>query len=395
MHSEERDIKKIALLVSCAAVLQIAESLLPHPIPGIRLGLANMITLVALVNIGFRAAIEIAVFRTIISSFILGTFLSPAFFLSFSGSFISALVMGALLKLSTLNHKVYLSIIGISMMGAVTHNMVQISLVYFLLIQHRGVFLLLPWIGISSVLMGWITGLVAAQVCRKLRNPNERSLHLMDPEKESAFKPQHYRFQNTPIHRLSPVLKIISVVIFSVCIVFLKSFQWYSIFLLLLLVITGLAKIRLSSILLRLLKLSPVIVFSFLIPLFFINGGSVLFRLGPVEITQAGLETGALFGFRIILLMLTAFILIQTTSPETLTAGLGKILSPLHNIGVSEQRISKILLLSWSALPDLWGRIRQLIKNRRPEDKKLTKLIPVLSDIITTVYIQIDNNYPN
>lgn len=389
MHSEEHDIKKIALLVSCASVLQIAEALLPHPIPGIRLGLANMITLVALVNIGFKAAIEIAVFRTIISSFILGTFLSPAFILSFSGSLFSAIVMGALLKLSTLNTKVHLSIVGISMLGAVTHNSVQISLVYLLLIQHKGVFLLLPWIGISSIIMGWLTGLVAVQVCQKLKNSDEQSLQLIsNTQEESLFKPQHYCFQNTLIHRISPVLKIISVVILSVSIVFLKGFEWYILFLMVLLIISGLAKIQFSSILLRLLKLSPVIIFSFLIPLFFIDNGSVLFNLGPVQITQAGLETGTLYALRIILLMLTAFILIQTTSPETLTAGLGKILSPLRRIGISEQRISKILLLSWSALPDFWGKIRQLIKQRRPEDKKITKLISTLSDIITIVYLQ-------
>jgi len=50
---------KVALLVSMACVLQISESLIPHPIPGLRLGLANMLTLVALVTLGFRYALQI------------------------------------------------------------------------------------------------------------------------------------------------------------------------------------------------------------------------------------------------------------------------------------------------------------------------------------------------
>jgi heptaprenyl diphosphate synthase len=68
---------QIAFLVACASVLQILESLIPNPIPGVRLGLANMITLVALVDLGVGAAVEIAVLRTVCSSFILGTFFHP------------------------------------------------------------------------------------------------------------------------------------------------------------------------------------------------------------------------------------------------------------------------------------------------------------------------------
>src|SRR4030042_1187275 len=146
---KNRQIKETAFLVACASVLQIAESLFPHPIPGIRLGLANIMTLVALVSIGFGAALEIAVFRTVISSFILGTFLSPSFFLSFSGALMSALVMGLTYQLSFVNRKVYLSFVGISVAGSITHNLVQISLVYFILIRHTGIFYLLPWLGIS------------------------------------------------------------------------------------------------------------------------------------------------------------------------------------------------------------------------------------------------------
>ena len=74
-----------ALFVALACVLQISESLIPLPIPGLRLGLANILTLTALVMLGFRAALEITLMRTILSSFITGTFMSPGFILSFSG----------------------------------------------------------------------------------------------------------------------------------------------------------------------------------------------------------------------------------------------------------------------------------------------------------------------
>jgi len=151
---EKNKIIKISVLVSCACVLQITESLIPHPIPGMRLGLANAITLIALMSFGFRTAVEVTFLRTIVSSLILGTFLSPAFAMSFSGGLASVLVMGGAYKL----FKGSFSLIGISIMGAMAHTFAQFVIVYFLLGQHAGIFWLLPVLTISSLLTGLLNG---------------------------------------------------------------------------------------------------------------------------------------------------------------------------------------------------------------------------------------------
>ena len=82
---KDHKLNRIALLVAFACVLQIAESLIPHPIPGLRLGLANILTLTAMVTLGFGYALEVAILRTILSAFIMGTFMSPTFILKFFG----------------------------------------------------------------------------------------------------------------------------------------------------------------------------------------------------------------------------------------------------------------------------------------------------------------------
>ncbi len=164
---EDRKIYKIALLVSISCVLQISESLIPHPIPGLRLGLANMVTLIALVTLGFRSALEIAIFRTVLSSFIMGTFMSPTFILSFSGAAISTLVMGFFYWLSSFHRRYRLSIIGISIIGALSHNIIQLYLAYLILVKHGGIFVFFPWLCIGAVVTGWITGTVAGSVMIK------------------------------------------------------------------------------------------------------------------------------------------------------------------------------------------------------------------------------------
>ena len=167
--AENKKTYKIAILVSIASVLQICESFIPHPIPGLRLGLANMLTLVALVTLGFRAALEIAILRTILSAFVMGTFMSPTFIFSFLAAVVSSLVMGMLYWISGFPGRYRLSLIGISILGALSHNMVQLCLAYLFLVKHRGIFVFTPWLCIGAVVMGLITGVVARRVCIRLK----------------------------------------------------------------------------------------------------------------------------------------------------------------------------------------------------------------------------------
>ena len=158
---KDNKIYKIALLVALACVLQIAESLIPHPIPGLRLGLANMLTLTAMVVLGFRYALEVAVLRTILSAFIMGTFMSPTFILSFAGAVTSTLIMGFFYWLSGVHRRFRFSIIGLSIIGAFCHNLVQLYLAYLLLVKHEGIFVFFPWLSIGAVATGWVVGVVA------------------------------------------------------------------------------------------------------------------------------------------------------------------------------------------------------------------------------------------
>lgn len=388
---EERQIKKIALLVACAAVLQIAESLIPHPIPGVRLGLANMITLVALVQLGFRIAVEIAVLRTVVSSLILGTFLSPTFILSLSGALASTLVMSLFYRLSTAERGLPFSLIGISLIGASTHNLVQVGLVYLLLIQHSGIFLLLPWLGISAVIMGWINGVVASQVCMKMeQSPDLNHPEPIDANSLPSFKPVNYIPLDSPIHRLSPETKIIAVFIFALIILIFDYVPAYLFFLLLLLGVIYVSRISFLTVFSGIKKLSIFLIFSFFIPVFFNSAGEAVLQLGPLRITQEGLFMGSMFVFRIFLLIVGASILMRTTSPEEMTSGLRRILSPLRVFGISGQRIATIIMLSWASMPNLWTRIRYALQSRKYQEKRLRRLIPALSDLIAAVFNQVD-----
>lgn len=393
MKREPASVRTIVFLVASASILQIAESLIPHPVPGVRLGLANMITLVALVRLGFHAAVEITVFRTLVSSFILGTFLSPGFFLSFGGGLASTAVMGAVYRLSSGRKRVYLSLIGVSLLGAFTHNLVQIGLVYLLLIRHASVLLFLPWLGMSAVVTGWLTGLVASRVCRNLQ---ERAAfapeHRLSPG-ERSFRQLHFVPGESPVHRLRPEAKILFVLALAASVLlFGNGFIHAGIFSLLLIVLT-VARLPLNGIIRKIRRLWPVLLFSFFMPLLFQKSGTLLMHAGPLQIWRDGLMMGVRFAGRIVILMTSALLLVQTTSPEALAGGLRRLLSPLPGSKRFGERASDILMQSWDAVPDLWDRLRGHVRERGTGKRRLRSIVSGWSDIIAQLFIENDDSW--
>lgn len=391
-------IRQIALLVSCASVLQIAESLLPNPFPGIRLGLANVITIVSLVNFGFRVSVEIAVLRSLISSFILGTFLSPSFILSFSGALLSSIVMGVLFELSNFRDRKYFSLVGISLFGSITHNLVQISLVYILFIKHKGIFFLVPWLAISAVIMGWFTGILACRVCRKLERLSENSGAL---RKLKELKGKNYAITNgTPavyirgssaLHLLSPSVKIVSVIILSLVIIFSQNLAVYTIILTFLFALLHISKTPHKEMFYGLKRIAFIMLFSFIVPVLFEKGGRVMFSLGIFTITSQGTASGIIFVYRLLLLAMTASLLMKTTSCDELSLGIKKVLYPFKILGISPQRTANVIALSLSFVPVFLDRVSMFLKIQKLNTKVIKEFLPALSGLITAMYLETGN----
>lgn len=155
----------MAFLVAVASILFILESLIPSPIPWIRLGLANVVTLLALKWWGMKEALIVLVMRVMVGSLLSGKFLSPVFLLAISGGITATLVMGMGLSLG---EKV-LSLIGISILGAVTKNVVQILVTYFIYIRQIYILTLFPVFLTSSLITGTLIGVLAHLIHQKVQ----------------------------------------------------------------------------------------------------------------------------------------------------------------------------------------------------------------------------------
>lgn len=159
-----RDDHRIAWFTALAITIHIAESALPSPLPGVKPGLANVITIIVLIQFGWRMATWVNLLRVLASSLLIGTFLSPTFILSLSGALASTMTLILLSQLPAQS----CSPIGYSVASAMSHTMAQFWMAYWLFIQHDALFYLLPPLMTAALIFGLVSGIIALAILKKL-----------------------------------------------------------------------------------------------------------------------------------------------------------------------------------------------------------------------------------
>ncbi|MFY9504457.1 MAG: Gx transporter family protein [Dethiobacteria bacterium] len=162
----------LAVLVTFAVVIHTVEAALPlpMPVPGVRLGLANMVTLLTIVLYGARSGLLVAVLRTVVGSLIGGTFLGFGFWLSLAGGVTCTVVMSLAVLLMK---KGYLSLISVSVLGATAHNLAQLTVASAIVGSATLLRGYLPLLLLLAVPTGFFTGLATFY----LEGVTRRALH--------------------------------------------------------------------------------------------------------------------------------------------------------------------------------------------------------------------------
>lgn len=140
--------------IALAAVLQLLEGLFPAIIPGVKLGAANAVTLFVLSVFGVRAALMVALLRPVVAAMASGTLTSPLFLISVTASCAATLCMAA----TSAIFRRAMSHIGVSVVGAVVHNLTQLAVVRALFLRSPILWVFVPVLIVSGVVFGWLTG---------------------------------------------------------------------------------------------------------------------------------------------------------------------------------------------------------------------------------------------
>lgn len=271
-----RNKASLAYLCALTLLFSYAEMILPRVVPFFRLGLANVVILLAL-DINLGSFIILSILKATAASLIGGTLFSPFFFISLVQSCVSALTMRFMYKFIS---KKVISLYGISVAGSTISAAVQISLASLYI--GKGTFALLGPMLIFNTVSGFITALFSEKLGIK------ESIKLI----ENASQKNELRAQSSESEKKSyrPLVQIffaLILIVASVSVFFIKNL----IILAVALVISLLAQ-KLSKRKILILPHISLWLFVFISALFIPNG-KVLFKLWNISVTQGAILIAA------------------------------------------------------------------------------------------------------
>ena len=159
MRNTKKQIHKltlISLLTAASLILSYVEAVLPPivtAVPGIKLGLPNIVVIFVLYRMGISSAATVSLIRIVLSSLLFGNPIS--FVYSLAGAFLSIAVMAVLRKMN------FLSAVGVSVAGGIFHNVGQI-LAAMLLLHTAQIGYYLIVLAVTGTVAGFFVGICGA-----------------------------------------------------------------------------------------------------------------------------------------------------------------------------------------------------------------------------------------
>lgn len=151
-----------ALMIALAMVLSYLESLVPlsFAVPGVKMGLPNVVIVFALYKMGFRSACTISLVRVVLVSILFGNAFAMVY--SLAGAALSLCAMWLLSRSGKF------SSVGVSVAGGLAHNLGQIIVAIFVL-QTGGLIYYLPALCVSGTIAGVCIGILGGIMVKRIR----------------------------------------------------------------------------------------------------------------------------------------------------------------------------------------------------------------------------------
>lgn len=164
---------RIARLAAAAIGLALIDAAIPLPLPGVKPGLSNIVTLIVLARYGWSMAAWVCVLRVIAGGILLGQLLSPGFFMSLTGALFSLLLLAGAAHLP----RRWFGPVSWSILAAFAHIGGQLLLARLWLIPHNGLFYMVPIFAVAALAFGIINGLIAARLLASPSSTNTGAHH--------------------------------------------------------------------------------------------------------------------------------------------------------------------------------------------------------------------------
>ena len=163
---------------------------------------------------------------------------------------------------------------------------------------------------------------------------------------------QYYPAQSQ-VHRLDPRVKIVCTLAFLISLFLQNSILGYVVAFVFLAMVIRLSKVPVKFIVRGLKPIVILLLFTVLMNLFLTRSGNILFHYGILTITEGGLRTCVFMTVRLIFLVMGSSIMTFTTTPNSLTDGIEKLLHPLNRIHVPVHEIAMMMSIALRFIPTL------------------------------------------
>ena len=163
MERKGARLASFGVFVALALIFSYIETLIPFQIgiPGVKLGLANLVIVIALYRMPVGEVYLLSGVRVVLTGFLFGNLMSILY--SLAGGILSLTVMWGMKRIRSV------SILGVSIAGGVFHNIGQL-LAAALMVETYGVFSYLPVLLISGLLTGFVIELAAGEMLKRIRS---------------------------------------------------------------------------------------------------------------------------------------------------------------------------------------------------------------------------------
>lgn len=196
------------------------------------------------------------------------------------------------------------------------------------------------------------------------------------------------------IHRLDPRVKLLGTLLYIISLFLFDNFMGYVLVVLFLAMVIKLSKVPFRHIVKGLKAIVFLLLFTVVFNMF-LTPGEVIVKLWIFKITKEGIRQAAFFGIRLILLIIGSSLMTFTTTPNGLTDGLEKGLSPLKKIKVPVHEIAMMMSIALRFIPILLEETDKIMRAQtaRGADfetggliKKAKALIPLLVPLFISAF---------
>ena len=203
---------------------------------------------------------------------------------------------------------------------------------------------------------------------------------------------------DTPAHKLDPRTKILLVILYIVALFQARSLLTYAIMTVTFVLCARISKVGAKALLKGLKPVVIIVLFTGFLNLFF-TPGEVIFQLGFLRLTDAGVYNALRMVVRIMLLITGTFLLTYTTSPIALTDALERMLNPLKKVHVPVHELAMVMSIALRFIPTLIEETDKIMSAQKARGadfesgniiQKAKALIPILVPLFISAFRRAD-----